>query len=377
MINFFQFGNRHGAGSRSSSQLPGISQRALVLALAEHLEARRLLSANLLVNGDFAAGKTGFSSQYGMGTSPGDYVVGNNPTSFYKGVVSFGPPNGIGLMQMANGSTTGTEYVWHETVNVTKDSVYDFSGFAASLAQLGNDHTDPSPARLSFYVNGTGIGTFDVAAADGKFGTFANLWNSGGSTTASIKIVDRNPTFTGNDFALADLSFAAANPNLLVNGDFAAGFVGFSTQYVKGTNPGDYAIASNPASVYKGVVPFGPPGGVGLQLLANGATSGSPYIWQEKTSVAKDSTYEFTGLAATFSQLGNDHTDPSPAHLAFYMNGAEVGIFKVNPTDGQFGEFAAIWNSGSSTTATIKIVDLNHSNTGNDFALDDLAFNLR
>ncbi len=57
------------------------------------------------------------------------------------------------------------------------------------------------------------------------------------------------------------------------------------------------------------------------------------------------------------------------------MNGAAVGAFKVAAADGKFGAFAADWNSGSSTGATIKIVDLNHTASGNDFALDDLAFN--
>jgi len=374
MISFFQFGNRRSAKLQLSIRANSGRQPASAPALVENLEARQLLSANLLVNGDFSAGNSGFYSQYGHGAVPGGYVIGNNPASFYKGVVSFTPPNGEKLMLMANGSDGGTKDVWHETVSVSTNTTYDFSGLAAAFAQLGNDHTDESPARLSFYVNGVGIGSFNVNPADGKFGRFADLWRSGSSTTASIRIIDRNTATLGNDFALADLSFAAS-PSLLVNGDFAAGFTGFSTQYVKGTKPGDYAIAKDPASIYTGVVSFGPPSGIGQQLLANGAISGNPYIWQESTSVIKNSTYEFSGLAATFSQLGNDHTDPSPANLAFYVNGVAIGSFKVNATDGKFGQFAATWNSGSSTTATIKIVDLNHTNTGNDFALDDLAFN--
>jgi hypothetical protein len=346
-----------------------------VNAHAEHLEARRLLSANLLVNPSFTLGNTGFTSAYGYGNKPAEYVVGKDPSLYYKGTISFGDhTTGTGLMLLANGSKTGTKYAWNEVVTVSKDTTYSFSGFVAAFAQLGNDHTDPNPPRLSFYVNGVGIGTFDVSAKDGVWHQFANVWSSGSSTTASIKIVDRISATSGNDFALDDLSFAAS-PSLLVNGDFAAGFAGFSTQYVKGTNPGDYEIASDPASIYKGVAAFGPVGGTGSQLLANGATSGSRYIWQESTSVAKDTTYEFSGFAATFSQLGNDHTDPSPADLAFYVNDVEVGTFKVNPTDGHFGGFIDTWNSGSSTTAKIKIVDLNHANTGNDFALDDLAFN--
>jgi hypothetical protein len=373
MTSFSQLGNQRAAASRRSSQSGSDAQQAL--ALAEPLEPRRLLSANLLVNPTFSAGNTGFSSQYKVGTQPGDYVVAKNPASVYAGVVSFGPPSGTGSLLLANGSTSGTAYVYHETVHVAAGTTYDFAGFATSFSQLGNDHTDPSPARLSFYVNGVAIGTFKVAATDGSFGRFADLWSSGSSTTASIKIVDRNDAATGNDFALAELSFAAS-PSLLVNGDFSGGYQGFSSQYIKGgTKPDDYVVAKDPASIYAGVVSFGPPGGSGQQLLANGATSGSPYVWAESVSVAKDTTYDFSGLAAAFSQLGSDHTDPSPANLAFYVNGVGIGGFKVSATDGKFGSFAASWNSGNHTGATIKIVDLNHTNSGNDFVLGDLAFN--
>ena len=225
-------------------------------------------------------------------------------------------------------------------------------------------------------MDGQGIGTFNVPATDGKFGKFANLWNSGNNTTASVEIVDRNTASNGNDFALDDLSFAAS-PSLLVNGGFSNGYIGFSTQYIKGDqNPRGYFIAKDPSTIYPGVVPFGPPGGTGMQLLANGAASGNPYVWQESVNVSKNSTYDFSGLAATFSQTGNDHTDPSPARLVFYVNGVSVGGLNVPATDGKFGSFAANWNSGSSTGTTIKIVDLNHAANGNDFALDHLAFNL-
>ncbi len=325
MTSFFQLDDSSSAdsscaGPRQNAR-PGIVSRRPLPPRAEHLESRRLLSAsvasaapNLLVNPAFSSGNTGFSSQYGHGTQPGDYVVAKSPADIYPGTVSFGDhTSGTGLMLLANGSTSGTTYVWHETVSVTKGTTYDFAGFAASFAQLGKDHTDPSPARLSFYVNGVAIGTFKVAAADGKFGRFANLWSSGGSTTASIKIVDRNTASMGNDFALDDLSFAAS-PSLLVNGDFSSGYVGFSSQYVKGgKKPGGYVVAKDPASVYPGTVSFGDhTTGTGLMLLANGAASGSPYIWEESVSVTKDTAYDFSGFAASFAQLGMDHTDPTP-----------------------------------------------------------------
>ena len=165
-----------------------------------------VVAPNLLVNGDFSAGYTGFYSQYHNEGNPGTSQVGHNPnTDFGSVFASFGDhTTGTGLMLMADGATTPNTYIWQETVSVQKASVYDFSGFAASM----DKGTDVSPARLAFYVNGVQIGnTFTVTATGGHWGQFLAQWNSGTSTTATVKIVDLNTQFTGNDFVLDDLVF--------------------------------------------------------------------------------------------------------------------------------------------------------------------------
>ena len=148
----FPLGNR--CGSRRSIQSRYLSPQAF--PLAEPLEPRQLLSANLLVNPSFAAGNTGFSSQYRVGTQPGEYEIAKGPQSVYSGVVPFGPHSGSGLQLLANGSTSGTAYVYDEAVSVAKNTTYDFSGFATTFAQTGNDHTDPSPAPFPFMWTGRG-----------------------------------------------------------------------------------------------------------------------------------------------------------------------------------------------------------------------------
>ena len=68
-------------------------------------------------------------------------------------------------------------------------------------------------------------------------------------------------------------------------------------------------------------------------------------------------------------------TDPSPAELHFTINGVQIGSdITLSDQDGQWSQFSASWNSGTSSVATITLVDLNTVAIGNDFALDDVSF---
>ncbi len=168
--------------------------------------------SNLLINGDFSLGNTGFTSQYVYSTDlepEGNYVVGNNPQNYNSGGASFGDhTTGTGLMLIANGAPTPNTVVWQETVSVSTATDYVFTGWAASWGELGNG-IDPSPAQLEFFVNGVQIGSeFTLIAQDGQWSQFSASWNSGTSASATITIVDMNTTPVGNDFALDDLAFS-------------------------------------------------------------------------------------------------------------------------------------------------------------------------
>jgi hypothetical protein len=178
----------------------------------EPLEGRILFSTNLLVNGNFSEGNVGFATQYvhnGSGTS--GYTVGTNPSKDLKGgFASIGDhTSGSGKMLEADGSTTGTKYVWEESVAVTKGKIYQFSGWDASISQFGGDHIDPNPAKLVLYVNGVKVRkTFSVDPIDGQWGKFSADWGAIVSGHVKIKIVDSNKAEHGNDFALDDLAFS-------------------------------------------------------------------------------------------------------------------------------------------------------------------------
>jgi hypothetical protein len=56
------------------------------------------------------------------------------------------------------------------------------------------------------------------------------------------------------------------------------------------------------------------------------------------------------------------------------INGSPIGELQLSSVTCQWEPFTTTWSSGANTTAVLSIIDLNTDAFGNDFALDDLAF---
>ncbi len=164
-------------------------------------------SNNLVDNGDFEGGNSGFTSDYTY--SPGNlvpeglYDVLTNPQDDHAG---FAPCNdhtsGSGNMMVVNGAGTPNQNVWCQTVNVTPNTQYVLSAWVTSVVAS-------SPAQLQFNINGAPLGgIFSAPGGTCNWQQFFQLWNSGGSTSATICIVNQNTQLGGNDFALDDIVFA-------------------------------------------------------------------------------------------------------------------------------------------------------------------------
>ena len=183
-----------------------------LLILAQHYGST--LPTNLLQNGDFSLGNTGFTSGYGFTNdlfTETSYTVGTDPSKYHTGVVSYGDhTTGSGQMLIVNGATTADVTIWQQTVPVAAGTRYDFAGWARSW---GGTSQDPSPALLQLQINGQTVGTnFQLPGALDHWAQFNWLWDSGSATTATIRLVDLNTAANGNDFSLDDLSFTAAPP---------------------------------------------------------------------------------------------------------------------------------------------------------------------
>ena len=168
-------------------------------------------SGDLVANGNFSAGNTGFTSTYTQGTGgtygllsfEGTYAVANSPSAVHNNFASYGDhTTGNGAMLVVNGASVPGQAVWCQTVAVAPNTNYAFSAWLSSAVTQ-------SPAQLLFTVNGAPVGNPLLApAATGQWVNFYTIWNSGASTSANICITNQNTSVSGNDFALDDISFA-------------------------------------------------------------------------------------------------------------------------------------------------------------------------
>jgi gliding motility-associated-like protein len=154
-------------------------------------------------------GNTGFTSQYlynsVSGFNAGVYNVGNNLPAWHPAMpacTDHTGPSGNGNMMMVNGDVNPNTNVWSTTVPVTPNTNYNFSSWVQTITTI-------NPAQLQFSINGILIGApFTANVNSCIWDRFFANWNSGNNTSANIAIVNMNTGFSGNDFALDDISFA-------------------------------------------------------------------------------------------------------------------------------------------------------------------------
>lgn len=165
---------------------------------------------NLVINGDFSLGNTGFTSDYSyVADIPGNmdemvpegtYTVINNPNLVHWGFDACSDhTGGGGDMLVVNGAASFQD-VWCQSVTVDMNSFYNVAAWVASV-------NPASPAELQFSINGTPIGPIVNASPSTCIWTpFNATWYSGPNTTADICILNLNTAAGGNDFAIDDIS---------------------------------------------------------------------------------------------------------------------------------------------------------------------------
>ncbi len=168
---------------------------------------------NLVVNGDFELGDTGFISNYGYGsggtygllTNEGEYAITSNTSLVHNNFSTLYDHTygtAAGSMMVVNGSNVAGQHIWEQTVPVQQNTNYQFQTWAMSV-------TGSNPAELAFSINGVQIGSvFSLTSTTGLWQQFNTTWNSGTATTATIAIVNQNTAAGGNDFAIDDITFA-------------------------------------------------------------------------------------------------------------------------------------------------------------------------
>lgn len=214
-------------------------------------------------------------------------------------------------------------------------------------------------------------------AATGSTPTFLDtLWSpSTGLSDPTILNPTANVGSTSTNYILTVTGITPNN--LIANGDFSLGNTIFSSSYIYGTggtygllsNEGQYAIAVNPNNTHVNFASFGDhTTGTGNMMVVNGSGTANVNIWCQTISVIPNTDYDFSAWGATC-------VASNPAILQFSINGILIGSPLALPlTTGVWTPFHATWNSGSNTSISICITDQATATSGNDFAIDDIAF---
>jgi gliding motility-associated-like protein len=166
-------------------------------------------SSNMVTNGDFSLGNTGFTSDYTYlvnagGGAQGVYGVATTAVSWFQFFPSCNVEHttGTGKMMVIDGSTlnAGNDKVWGQTITVQPNQTYTFSYWIQTVAL-------PSPANIEVKINGVVVGTNLAPSAECSWALRTYTWNSGTSTSAQIALYDKEISSGGNDFSLDDISF--------------------------------------------------------------------------------------------------------------------------------------------------------------------------
>ena len=169
---------------------------------------------NLVVNGDFEAGNSGFSSDYLLSfpnNGEGQYFVGTNAQAWNSNLIA-NPDHTEGdggLMFLGNGSSAALP-VWFssDAIPVSSDTDYFFEAWVMNLCcrpgTLGNGVDPVGPSVLSFYANDELLGTRSSSEL-GVWEPLSTIWSSGSATSVVLRLVNSNTGFRGNDFAVDDI----------------------------------------------------------------------------------------------------------------------------------------------------------------------------
>lgn len=162
--------------------------------------------------------------------------------------------------------------------------------------------------------------------------------------------------------------------NLIYNGDFSKGNIGFSSDYKLGTidyfNEGYYAITTNPQLYHPGFIKCTDHtnDNAGLMMVFDSYTIPNKVIWTQTISIKPYRIYEFSMWATKLVYYKD-------SYLEIRINDVPLdSIFHVTHTSGTWSEFHRKWCSNAETTAKIEIINTTLDKAGNDLAIDDISF---
>ena len=343
---------------------------AILVGLAVPVSAA---GPNLIVNGDFEAGNTGFITEYnyldpsntGTWTLGPEYMytVSTDPNLYHSAWTSFGDnTTGTGKMMIVNGTwldySPAEALVWGQTVTLPVcDTMMSYPLYAGKTWMIGKVLVKSEPGKVCVKF----VLTDPAAIAKGWVITEAHV--AIGSIAADIPQKNGNPI--PGQFPI----------NVKIN----PGVTETAWYCLPWTN-GIPVIAAHVALVLPGVAPKSETGwgagGCGTNYGSFPGKNWATYICYTPKVCYTLYTLEFW---AGNSFPGSVEWPAQPAMLEVKINGEVVGELDLAytpptaPTPGWM-KFSVIWNAGSATSANIQIRDKRYIMYGDDFVIDDISF---
>jgi hypothetical protein len=188
--------------------------KLLLLAATACASFSASAATEYLTNGGFetsgVAGYATFSSDYiknGNLYDPSIVTIGSNPASFHGSWASFGALEGANMLIVNGGLDSSQGVFWSQTLSLSAGS-YDFSAAAASTYP-----TNPSHVVAIATINGNdySLGGVQLGSST-QWDTFTGTLNLQSAASVTIKLKNLSTDYTGNDFAVDQISLTSAVP---------------------------------------------------------------------------------------------------------------------------------------------------------------------
>jgi large repetitive protein len=274
-------------------------------------------SVDLITNGDFSAGATGFTSDYilsGNLIPEATYNVGPTASVFHP---SFnGSGNNGGNFLVVNGSSVPGQSVWSQTVSVQPNASYDIGLFLSSMV-AGN------PGQIQMRVDGVDLG--GIMNCPGTINTwvpFTQTWTAGLSPFATLSLHSMSSSSGGNDFGVDDITMNCNNCSSVANYVWNTGATGdslvvdtagtYTVSIVNGTN---CSATSLPVTVNVNLLPqiplFADTTQCGGAITFDAVNPGASYLWSsgetsQTISVSVSTPNIFVGITNTCGTVFSD-----------------------------------------------------------------------
>jgi hypothetical protein len=206
-------------------------------ALDSECNTCAFIGQNLVVNGEFDNGNTGFTSNYtytpigDMCDTWGIYSIGKNiaqvgaPVGCNNAIWAVsdrnGPAGNFMLIDPSN-ATGVNDVIWGQTVSVCPNTDYVFSVWTKNMYYAeANGYAGVDP-NFQFSINGQTIPGANftmprqVKADSAKWIKVQGIWNSGSASSASLRVVNMIPGAYGNDLALDGIFFGLCGKTVAI-----------------------------------------------------------------------------------------------------------------------------------------------------------------